>query len=405
MPLTVMPLGVRCNLQCGYCYEDPQRDAGNLGVRYGRTELERLKRSIVTHSRENEPFLLFGGEPLLLPKRVLEDLWAWGFERNGRNSVQTNGVLIDDEHIALFKRYRVSVGISMDGPGELNDARWNHTLERTRRSTAKSERAIEKMLANGQTPGMIVTLHRLNASPARLEKLIDWFHSLERLGIKRIHLHMLEVENEDAREKFALSTEEAVHVFRRLREAQQQLSALTLSLAEDLELLLQGRDSKTKCIWNACDPYTTKAVRGVDGQGERNKCSRVNKEGVDYITTEREGFERYMALYHTPQEAGGCQGCRFFLMCRGQCPGTAIAQDWRNRSEQCATWFAVFAEIEAELVAKGITPLSLRPERSEVEAELLQGWASGRNIHVETIMQRMRERRPTQTRQIQATAT
>ena len=391
MPLTVMPLGVRCNLQCGYCYEDPMRDAGNLGD--PRYDLDAIKRSIAKHSRADELFLLFGGEPLLLPKPVLADLWAWGMQRSGRNSIQTNGVLIDDEHIALFKRYNVAVGLSMDGPGELNDARWDHTLERTRVSTARSEQAIETLIAHDLVPSLIVTLHRVNASPPRLETLIDWFRYLERIGVRRIGIHLMEVENQAMREKYLLSSDETAYALRRLRAARKQLSAVTMTLIEDLELLLLGRDAKAKCIWQACDPYTTRPVRGVDGQGERNKCSRVNKDGVDYLSTEREGFERYLALYQTPQDAGGCQGCRFFLMCRGQCPGTAIGGDWRNRSEQCPTWTEVFTEIEAELVAKGITPLSLRVDRLEVEAELMRRWEAGQNPPVEHVIRTLRERR------------
>jgi uncharacterized protein len=402
MPLTVMPLGVRCNLQCGYCYEDPQRDAGNLGVRY---DLEALKKSIATHSRDDKPFLLFGGEPLLLPKPALEDLWALGFERSGQNTIQTNGALIDDEHIDLFKRYKVGVGISIDGPGELNDARWDHTLERTRRSTARTESAIEKLLANGMVPSLIITLHRLNATPERLEKLIDWFRNLERLGIRRIGIHLLEVENQAMREKFALTTDETVYALRRLRKARKQLSAITLSLIEELELLLLGKDSQAQCIWHACDPYTTRAVQGLDGQGERSKCSRVNKDGINYLPAEREGFERYLALYQTPQDAGGCQGCRFFLMCRGQCPGTAIEGDWRSKSELCPTWFAIFAEVEAELVARGVTPLSLRPERLEVETELLRRWESGQNPLVESLMRSLRARHSTGAHPLQVSET
>jgi uncharacterized protein len=390
MPLTLLPLGVRCNLQCGYCYEDAMRDAGNLGGRY---DLDAMKRSAALHSREDEPFLLFGGEPLLLPKHVLEDLWAWGFKRSGRTSIQTNGVLIDDEHIALFKRYNVGVGISMDGPGELNDARWDHDLERTRRSTRRSELAIEKLLANAIIPSLIVTLHRLNATPDKLEKLIDWFRKLENLGVRRIGIHVLEVENQEMREKFALSTNETVYALRRLRAARHQLPAVTLTLIEELELLLLGKDAKAKCIWQACDPYTTKTVKGLDGQGERGKCSRVNKDGVNYLPAEREGFERYLALYQTPQDAGGCKGCRFFLMCRGQCPGSAIAGDWRSKSEQCSTWLTVFTEIEAELVAGGIKPLSLRPERLEIEAEMMRRWEIGQNSPVENVMRDLQAQR------------
>ena len=45
--------------------------------------------------REDRHFTLFGGEPLLMPKADLEALWAWGYQRFGTNSVQTNGTLID----------------------------------------------------------------------------------------------------------------------------------------------------------------------------------------------------------------------------------------------------------------------------------------------------------------------
>jgi uncharacterized protein len=131
----------------------------------------------------------------------------------------------------------------------------------------------------------------------------------------------------------------------------------------------------------------------------------VNKDGIDYLPAENEGFERYMALYHTPQAAGGCKDCRFFLMCRGQCPGTAIAGDWRSRSEQCQTWFAVFAEIEAELVAKGITPLSLRPERIEVEKEMVRRWGAGQNTPVEFAIRDMRARSAPSTQQTQVVRT
>ena len=60
-----------------------------------------------------------------------------------------------------------------------------------------------------------------------------------------------------------------------------------------------------------------------------SNCGRTNKDGVDYLKSDHQGYERYIALYNTPHEHGGCKGCRFFLMCKGQCPGTAIDGDWQ----------------------------------------------------------------------------
>ena len=88
--------------------------------------------------RAGSHFTIFGGEPLLVPEHVLEELWAFGLERFGRNGIQTNGTLINDRHIAFFKRYSVSVGISVDGPDDLNDVRWAGSVELTRRGDGEN---------------------------------------------------------------------------------------------------------------------------------------------------------------------------------------------------------------------------------------------------------------------------
>jgi len=118
-------------------------------------------------------------------------------------------------------------------------------------------------------------------------------------------------------------------------------------------------------------------VRGVEGQGQRSNCGRTNKDGIDFGKADAPGFERYLALYQTPQQKGGCGDCRFFLMCRGQCPGTAIDGDWRNRSEHCETWMAVFARLEADLLDEGRKPLSLSPRRQAIEQALMRNWSRG----------------------------
>jgi uncharacterized protein len=368
-----MPVGVRCNLQCGYCYEDPQRDAGAFGSRY---DVAKIKAAVDQSS--GGPFLLFGGEPLLMKKADLEDLWRWGYERFGRNLLQTNGTLIDDDHIALFQRYNVGVSISLDGPGPLNDGRWQGTLGRTREATRRTEAAIERLCADGNPPGMIVVLHQLNATGPALDRLIEWFKELEALGIRGMGIHLLEVENADARRKYAMSEDENVNALLRLRELQKSLTTLRMDLMRDLEALLLGDDSRAKCVWTACDPYTTRAVEGIGGHGESIGCGRVVKDGVAFLRAEESGYERYLALYRTPQTAGGCEGCRFFLMCRGQCPGTAIDGDWRNKTEQCGTWMRVFEAIEADLVREGKQPLSCSPIREEVEHAVLRNWEQGR---------------------------
>src|ERR1700730_926372 len=100
MTTELRPLGVSCNIQCSYCYQNPQRDAGNIHRSY---DLELMKSAV---EKQGSPFILIGGEPLLLPMKDLEELWAWGLERFASNGLQTNGTMISDGHIALFKKYK-----------------------------------------------------------------------------------------------------------------------------------------------------------------------------------------------------------------------------------------------------------------------------------------------------------
>jgi uncharacterized protein len=371
MAVELRPLGVQCNIQCQYCYQNPQRDAHNLTRSY---DIELMKTAI---KAKGGPFALFGGEPLLVPVRDLERLWSWGLEQFGSNAIQTNGTLVNDEHIRMFKAYKVGIGISLDGPGELNDARWHGTLERTREATAKTESTVDRLCREGLQPSLIVTLHRVNAAPQRLPVLYSWFRDLERIGVRAVRLHLLESEDEAIRAKYALTVKENLDVLLGLAALQRDLKQLTFDLFADMRRMLLGRDNGTGCVWNACDPYTTQAVQGVEGHGQSSNCGRTNKDGIDFIKGNKPGYERYLALYATPQEAGGCRDCRFFLMCKGQCPGTAIDGDWRNRTEHCEVWMGLYEQFEAELVAEGRKPLSLTAERKRIEQSLLERWSRG----------------------------
>ncbi len=389
MGVELKPLGVACNIQCHYCYEHPLRDAGNKPAGY---DIEAMKAAVL---REGGPFSLFGGEALLMPKADLETLWSWGLAQFGSNGIQTNGTLIDEAHIALFKTYKVNVGISVDGPAELNDARWSASLAKTRDATARTHAAIETLCREGIAPGLIVTLHRGNASADKLPALCDWFRHLDRIGVRHARLHVLEIDSPKVREMYALSADASIQALLDLHALEQSdLTSLRFNVFGDMRALLMGRDEKSTCVWNACDPLATQAVRGVEGNGQATNCSRTNKEGVDFVKSDASGFERYLALYRTPQQHGGCKDCRFFLMCKGQCPGTAIDGDWRNRSESCEVWKGLYEHLEQALLSAGEVPLSCRPERRAVEEIFIRRWEGGRNTSIAGALARLAQQAP-----------
>jgi uncharacterized protein len=375
LTIELTPNGVACNLDCPYCYQKPMRDAGNISQGYD------LKLMIEGLKREGGAFALFGGEALLMPLDDLETIFAFGLSTYGSNGIQTNGTLITLDHLLLFEKYKVHVGISVDGPDELNDSRWAGSLGATREATAKSMAAIRALTLRGMAPSLIVTLYRGNAIGKRLEQLIEWFGELESWGVYSIRLHLLEVDNAHVADTMAMSAEENVVALRRLYEFQKH-TKIRFDLFGEMAKLLMGDDGSATCIWNACDPYTTAAVRGVNGQGESSNCGRTNKDGVDWQKSSTVGHERQVFLHQTPQSDLGCQDCRFFFACKGQCPGTAEEGDWRNRSEHCAIWMAMFEQIEGDLLGLGQRPISREAWLPKLEQVMLAEWEAGRNISI-----------------------
>ncbi len=122
------PVGAACNLDCAYCYYLGKADL--YGGRLPRMSLELLEeytRQYISGSDSDTlAFAWHGGEPLLAGREWF--LAALEFQRrysDGRpiaNSLQTNGLLLDDEWCRLLRDNGFLVGISIDGPRDIHDA-------------------------------------------------------------------------------------------------------------------------------------------------------------------------------------------------------------------------------------------------------------------------------------------
>jgi uncharacterized protein len=125
----VKPRGPVCNLDCGYCYYlSKERLYPGSDFRMPDDVLESFTRQYIEAQRVPEvTFGWQGGEPLLMGI----DFFRRAIELQGRyrrpgmrlvNSIQTNGVLLDDAWCRFFRRHDFLVGLSLDGPRELHDA-------------------------------------------------------------------------------------------------------------------------------------------------------------------------------------------------------------------------------------------------------------------------------------------
>ncbi len=129
-PVYIMakPVGALCNLDCSYCYYIeksklyPQGKAEKMSVGL----LERfVSEYIACQPTPDVLFTWHGGEPLLrgldFYKHALAFQRKYAGGRHVDNSVQTNGLLLNDEWCRFLKENNFLVGISLDGPEHVHN--------------------------------------------------------------------------------------------------------------------------------------------------------------------------------------------------------------------------------------------------------------------------------------------
>ena len=159
----VKPVGSLCNMRCKYCYyldkaalydnHQPQMDEALL-ENYIRANIE----------GNNSPVIAFawhGGEPLLAGKEFFRKAVAlqqrYGEGRTIENSIQTNGLLIDDEWCHIFRDNNFLVGVSIDGPETIHDA---HRVDAGGQPTfARVMKGIERLYRNRVEYNTLTTIN------------------------------------------------------------------------------------------------------------------------------------------------------------------------------------------------------------------------------------------------------
>ncbi len=125
--LLIKPSGSDCNVDCKYCfYKSRAPEIGSGRQRMNDEVLEKLVKDYMSLSFPVSGFAWQGGEPTLMGldfyKKVVELQKKYG--KSGQvvsNSLQTNGILLNEEWCRFLHENQFLVGISIDGPKEMHD--------------------------------------------------------------------------------------------------------------------------------------------------------------------------------------------------------------------------------------------------------------------------------------------
>jgi uncharacterized protein len=180
------PTGAACNLNCAYCFFLDKKML-YPGSRFRMTDdlLEQyIKQLVEAHKTDQVAVSWQGGEPTLMGlgfyRRSIE--LEKKYSRPGMtflNTMQTNGLLLDDEWCRFFRQNNFLIGISIDGPEELHDV---YRIDKSGKPTFKKVmRGLHLLQKHGVEYNVLTAVNNVNSRyPLKVYKFLrdeaktDW---------------------------------------------------------------------------------------------------------------------------------------------------------------------------------------------------------------------------------------
>jgi len=336
--ILILEGNIPCNCNCAYCYQR------NLqGNHYPPYDLDAVMKTAWQLHKEypDELVVLHGGEPLLLPFDDIERILGETYQMQGHTTINTNGTLINEEIIKLFKRYKTSVALSFDGFYPLNSLRcYPNDQEKCKEYSEKLVKTIETLISEGIQVNIMMVLHKANATADKLNLLAESIIKLSQMGVKSGKINWCKLPYPNP---YELTPDELFNAFKMIAKIT-LASPIEYSPIDCFLANLWGTSPPNDCFASMCDIFCTERAKVVRGDGSCGSCTcGFHINGNTERTTEP-SYERYMALQKIPKADGGCKGCKYWNICYGGCP--AVTGDWRLKDPYCLFYYRAYEFLE-----------------------------------------------------------
>ena len=187
----VLKIASRCNLNCSYCFmynlgDDSYKKQPKFMIDDTiENVIEKAKAYIIKNQLKTFNFLFHGGEPLLIEKNKFRKilLKIKALEDEVKNlqisfSIQTNGVLLDEEWCQLLYENQVEIGISIDSTQASHDKyRVDHKGKGSYEAVKKAIELVKKTTKRAD----VITVMDVEESPVMV------YESLKKLNIDTVN--------------------------------------------------------------------------------------------------------------------------------------------------------------------------------------------------------------------------
>ena len=326
-----------CNLACDYCYYS--RIGGKIEGKIKRIDGDVLKKFIGEYmelSHGVAAFVWQGGEPLLAGLDFFRDVTALQAKYAPphtliSNAVQTNATLLTDEMARFFKRYNFLLGVSVDGPREIHNAR--RVSRSGHGSFDRVMKGIQLLRKYGVDFNIITVLHKGNVN--RAADLMEFFQAEAFQYLQFIPGMDFLAQQPGKPPRYLISAEEYAEFMCQVfdlwyNEANPKMSIrffdnmLRVYLNREAELCAHRETCPTTLVLQQngdaypCDFYISEEYR-------------LGNVGQDSLTAILQNHVRHRFLSQKPRLPKPCGTCEFLRLCHGGCPRN---RRWRMSEEE-----------------------------------------------------------------------
>jgi len=378
----VKPSGPDCNLACQYCfYLEKKNLFGKKKHRMSIRILKEMIRKTVSNNPDDINFGWQGGEPTLLGLDFFRKAVQFQKEysqpgQNVGNSIQTNGILIDEEWAEFLKKNNFLVGLSLDGPASIHD-RYRKT--RDKKGTSHRVEQTAKLLLHKQV--LVNSLTTVNDYSVRFPEEI--YNYLTTLGFKYLQFIPLVETDKDNQGAASFSAkgeqygEFLCRIFDLWRNSfQQGRPAVSVRFFDAVFHRYIGREARECYLQKECGTYLV-----VEHNGDVYPCDFF-VDPVWKLGNIRE-TEPLLLLNSDKQKRfaemkadlpGKCKGCQWLPYCRGGCSKDRLRDPRDKYVNHFCAGYSLFFEY-ADSFMKQLADNFIRKEhiQNKLEATVEQG--------------------------------
>jgi len=320
-----------CNIRCRYCYflaPMPRDYQSSLMKKETATRaldmFARCVKKSVAKGHKEQHIVIYGGEPTTNKEVLIETLKYVDVLKEGgilpetvSVTVNTNGILLDDEILSQCRETGAVVAISIDGPKEIHDQMRVHSSGRgTFDEVIRSYRLAKE---KGVKTGICVTIDHHNLS--RMKEIVQWLAN--DLGAKGMGFNIL-IENtagqtSEEREQYAeVVAQELIESFKVARAS---------GVYEDRMMRRVKNFLEKEPVLSDCGGCGLQIV--VSPDEKIGVCQAFCGEKEFFVTETFETFEPESHPFwqqwrkRSPFSNEDCKGCIALGNCGGGCPYNA----------------------------------------------------------------------------------